>query len=178
MVTPAPPGPETVPGALCAHLLSAPWGQPPALYLIGWHGGRFELLRLPVDDHHWSRKPFHRVVTAAAELTAAFGRACRQPSPAVAGAAASFEGWTVPRSGRCRILPDAHRPGRIERRFILAAGCDGTAWEAGQLRARSLLRTAAYPPGTPPPEGLDYAVDAVRLLARTLLSPDGPAAEP
>jgi len=179
-----------VPAVIAAELAGTGWDNPPRLYLIGQHDGRCELHPFPLPGFLWDAMPLHQVIaTTAAAAASALARHGARLDPDFAGAAVRFEAWDLPwpllhgpalaRAHADLALGRVHaRPDRIECRYIFAAGLDGTCWEARQIRAQPLPRTATYPPGAPQPSDNARAYDALRFFTRTVLGPDGPVAGP
>jgi hypothetical protein len=185
--SPVEPHPPDLPAALAAELAGAPWGAPPGLYLIGLQDGRYALDLFPVPERLWRELPPDTVITAAAALGSEIIAGGRL-HPSYAGTAVRLEVWDLPWPlllGPARDQARADlaaglvytRPDRIERRYLFAAGRDGTSWMATQLRTQPVPRTATYPAGTVLKETLG-AYRALRVLNRAIFGPQGPVPEP
>lgn len=186
-MTPERPGPQAVPAALAAELAGRAWGGQPVLYLMEMAGGRCELDPLPVPGRAWRSLPLHEVITVTA---AGIRRAGAGPAdPCFVGAAVRFEDWDLPwplLGGRALLRAWADfaagragtRPDRIRSRFILAAGRDGTSWQARQQRHSPLPRVTGASPGEPLPPAPPAAWAAIRHFTRAVVGPEASAPEP
>jgi hypothetical protein len=184
------PAQETVSSALSAELAARAWDAPPALYAIGVQGSHCQLLHIPVPATTWALiNPADVLAAMAADIAMIGARPGATARPGFYGVAFRFEAWDLLwglLQGPARHQAQADlaagrlhaRPDRLEARYFLGTGRDGTSYEARQYRWQDRVRSSVYLPGREAPQSPVH--DALRIMtaAAAGASREDPGAEP